>query len=217
MTSKGELVEVGQDLQPDLLWALRGAGQFFGLVTQLVIKAYPVSLLGSDEGTLWAGGFVFPLDRAKEVASVMKHLMDDGRYATSGLIMTMAPRPAWKPSIIISERYTGDPVMAEEAYKPLYDLKPIVANGSQVPIQNVSDGREAIGAKGDFKRLGIVGLRRFDIDSFLRRSKYGRSLLRNILMPLTPHSISNGTQGRSRLRPLIQQCVFMILDFTSMF
>ena len=177
VTSKGELVEVSQDLQPDLLWALRGAGQFFGLVTQLVIKAYPVSLLGSDKGTLWAGSFVFPLDRAKEVASVMKPLMDDDRYATSGLIMTMAPPPARKPSIVISARYTGDPVMAEEAYKSLYDLKPLVANGSQVPIQNISDGREAIGAKGDFKRFGIVGLRRFDIDSFLKTVEIWKELV----------------------------------------
>lgn len=177
VTAKGELLEVTQDLQPDLLWALRGAGQFFGLVTQLVIKAYPVSLLGSKNGTIWAGAFVFPLDRAKDVASVMKPLMDDSRYATSGLIMTMAPPPARKPSIVISARYTGDPAGAEEAYVPLYDLKPLVANGSQVPIQNISDGREAIGAKGDFKRFGIVGLRRFDIDSFLKTIEIWKELV----------------------------------------
>ena len=167
VTAKGELLQVDQETQPDLLWALRGAGHFFGLVTQLVIKAYPVSLLGSKDGTIWAGSFVFPLDQAKDVAIVMKDLMDDSRYATSGLIMTMAPPPARKPSIIISARYTGDPMDTEKAYKPLHDLNPVIASGSHVPIQNISDGREAIGAKGDFKRFGIVGLRRFDIDSFL--------------------------------------------------
>ena len=94
---KGELVEATQHLRPDLLWALRGAGYFFGLVTQLVIKAYPVSLLGTKGGTLWAGTSVFHLDPAKDVATVMKPLMDDSRYATSGLIITMAPPPARKP------------------------------------------------------------------------------------------------------------------------
>ena len=168
VTAKGELLEVTQDLQPDLLWALRGAGHFFGLVTQLVIKAYPFSLLGSENGTIWSASFIFPLDQAKDVATAMKPLMDDSRYATSGLIMTMAPPPTRKPSIVISARYTGDPAAAEEAYKPLYDLKPLIANGSQVLIQNISDAREAIGAKGDFKRFGIAGLRRFNIDSFLK-------------------------------------------------
>lgn len=177
VSAKGELLDVTQDLQPDLLWALRGAGHFFGIVTELVIRAYPVSLLGSEDGTIWAGGIVFPLDRAKEVGIVMKDLMDDSRYATSGLIMTMAPPPARKPSIVISARYTGDPANAEEAYKPLYELKPLVANGSQVPIQNISDGREAIGAKGDFKRFGIAGLRRFDLDSFLKTIDVWKDLI----------------------------------------
>lgn len=177
VTATGELLEVTHDQQPDLLWAIRGAGHFFGLFTQLSIKAYPVTLLGSKDGTLWAGSFVFPLDRAKDVATVMKPLMDDGRFATSGLIMTTAPPPARKPSIVISARYTGDPAGAKEAYKPLYDLNPLIANGSQVPIQNISDGREAIGAKGDFKRFGICGLRRFDIDAFLRTIEIWKSLV----------------------------------------
>ena len=168
VTANGEVVEVTDDLHSDFLWAIRGAGHFFGLVTQLVIKTYPVSLLGSDNGTFWLGSFVFPLERAEDVASVMKPLMNDGRYATSGLMMIMAPPPARRPSIVIAARYTGDPVGAQIAYKPLYELGPLIANGSQVPIQNASDGREAIGAKGDFKRFGIVGLHSFEVDRFLQ-------------------------------------------------
>lgn len=177
VTAQGELLDVTEDLQPDLLWAIRGAGHFFGLVTELVIRAYPLSLLGSDDGTIWLGNFVFPLDRAREVANVMKTLMDDDRYATAGLVMIMAPPPARKPSVIISARYIGDPSNSKEAYQPLYDLKPAVASASQVPIQNTSDGREAIGAKGDFKRFGIVGLRRFDIKSFLQSVELWKKLV----------------------------------------
>ena len=177
VTAKGELLQFSDKSHPDLLWAIRGAGQFFGLVTQLVIKAYPFSLLGSTDGTLWAGSFVFPLDRAKDVACVMKSLMDDSRYATSGLIMTMAPPPARNPSIIISARYTGDPSRVEEAYKPLHDLNPLISSGSRIPIQNISDGREAIGATGDFKRFGIVGLRQFDVDSFLKTTVVWEELI----------------------------------------
>ena len=84
--------------------------------------------------------------------------MDDSPFATSDLIMTMAPPPVRKPSIIVSARYTGDLAGAEAAYKPLHDLKSLVANGPQVQIQNISEGREVVGAKGDFKRFGMVGL-----------------------------------------------------------
>ena len=159
---------MNEETYPDLLWALRGAGQFFGLVTELVIEALPLSVLGNDKGVIWAGTFVFPLDRAKEVCTVMEDLMGNNRYGTSGLMMVMAPPPARKPSLIISTVLTGDPRDAQEAFKPLYDLQPVKASGAEVPIQNASDAVAAIGAKGDFKRFGIVGLHHFEVDLFMK-------------------------------------------------
>ncbi|ESZ99289.1 FAD/FMN-containing dehydrogenase [Sclerotinia borealis F-4128] len=168
ITAKGELYNVTSDTYPDLLYAIRGAGQFFGLITQLVIKIHPLQTLGNDEGVIWAGSFVFPLDRAREVTSVMKDLMENDRYATAGLMMIMAPPPKRLPCLVIAARYTGDPNDASAAYKVLYDLQPIIVNGAAVPIQNASDGREALGAKGGFKRFGVVGLHRFDQEAFLK-------------------------------------------------
>ncbi|PCG99792.1 FAD-binding, type 2 [Penicillium occitanis (nom. inval.)] len=168
ITASGELIEVNQTHNADLLWAIRGAGQFFGLVTELTVKAYPLSALGNDRGVIWAGSFVFPLDRAGEVAAVMKDLMDNSNYATAGLLMVMAPPPTRQPSVVVAARYTGNPQDAAAAYQPLYDLKPVAAPGGEVPIQNASDARSALGAKGDFKRFGVVGLHRFDPEAFLK-------------------------------------------------
>ena len=167
ISAKGDLLDVSEETNPDLLWALRGAGQFFGLVTQLVIEALPLSVLGNDKGVIWAGTFIFPLDRAKEVCTIMADVMDNNRYGTSGLMMVMAPPPTRKPSLVISTVLTGDPQDAQEAFKPLYDLQPVKASGAAVPIQNASDAVAAMGAKGDFKRFGIVGLYHFEVDLFL--------------------------------------------------
>ncbi|KAJ7881707.1 hypothetical protein B0H14DRAFT_3759240 [Mycena olivaceomarginata] len=156
INAKGEFIEITEETEPDLLYAIRGAGQFFGLITQLVVRAHPLSELGNAQGTIWVGSFVFPLDRAREVAAVMKVLMDDSTHATAGLMMVMAPPPARKPTLVIAARYTGNPGDASVAYKPLYDLNPLVANGGPVPIQNTSDGREVLAAKGGFKRFGVV-------------------------------------------------------------
>ncbi|QKX56260.1 uncharacterized protein TRUGW13939_03361 [Talaromyces rugulosus] len=168
ITASGEIIEISQTQNPEILWAIRGAGQFFGLVTQLTIQAYPLSALGNDRGVIWAGTFVFPLDRASEVVSVMKDLTNNSEYATAGLLMVMAPPPTRQPSIVVAARYTGKPEDAVIAYQPLYNLNPIAAPGGEVPIQNASDARSAIGAKGDFKRFGVVGLHRFDPDAFLK-------------------------------------------------
>ncbi|KAI2464397.1 hypothetical protein F4781DRAFT_425595 [Annulohypoxylon bovei var. microspora] len=127
--------------KPDLLYAIRGAGQFFGLVTQLTIKATPLSELGNDQRVIWVGAFVFPLERAKDIAPVMKKLTDDRSNATAGLMMVQAPPPARNPALGIAARYTGNPDDAERAYKPL---------------------------PWCFKRFGVVGLRRFDADGFIK-------------------------------------------------
>lgn len=175
--AKGDVVQVTEEKEPDLLWAIRGAGQFFGLVTELTIKVHPLSELGNDQGVIWVGSFVFPLERAEEVAQTMKPLMDDGSKATAGLMMTMAPPPTRKPCLVIAARFTGDPDDASNAYKPLYDLAPIVASGGPVPIQNTSDAREALAAKGDYKRFGVVGLRRFDVERFLQTVEVWKALV----------------------------------------
>lgn len=173
----GEIIEVTEEKEPELLWALRGAGQFLGLVTELDIKIHPFSELGNAQGAIWVGGFVFPLERAEDVARAMKPLMDDSTKATAGLMMIMAPPPARKPCVVIAARFTGDLDKAQNAYKPLYDLGPIVANGGPVPVQNTSDAREALAAKGDFKRFGVVGLRRFDVEKFLQVVEVWKTLV----------------------------------------
>ena len=104
-----------QERHSESLWALRVTGHFFGLVTQLVVKAYPFSPLASMNGNIWASSFVLPLDRTKEVATVMKDLVDCSRYAPSDSTRTVAPPPAWKPSVNTSASYTSNPVGAEEA------------------------------------------------------------------------------------------------------
>ncbi|KAK7753952.1 hypothetical protein SLS62_004050 [Diatrype stigma] len=175
--AKRNVVQVTEEKDPDLLWAIRGAGQFFGIITELTIKVHPLSELGNDQGVIWVGSFVFPLERAEEVAQAMKPLMDDGSKATAGLMMTMAAPPARKPCLVIAARFTGDPDDAKDTYKPLYDLAPIVASGGPVPIQNTSDAREALAAKGDYKRFGVVGLKRFDVGRFLQTVDVWKALV----------------------------------------
>lgn len=168
ITAKGDLLTASEDQNPDLLWAVRGAGQFFGLVTQLVIRVYPFSTLGNEKGLIWSSLFIFPLLRAREVTSAMKVLMDDSRYATNGMIMVMAPPPKRQPSLVVAGTYIGDLTAAKDAYKSLYDLGPIVVLGGEVPIQNANDGRAALDAKGGFKAFGTIGLQHFDEENFLK-------------------------------------------------
>lgn len=136
-------------------------------VTEEDIRATALAELGNNQGVIWAGAFIFPLDRAPEVAHSMNVIVNDSSQATAGLMMVQAAPPTRDHVLVIAARYTGNPDDAKTAYKALYDLGPLIAKGGPVPIQNASDGREALQSKGDFKKFGVVGLRHFDIDGFL--------------------------------------------------
>ncbi|KAI1168332.1 hypothetical protein F5B18DRAFT_646862 [Nemania serpens] len=132
-----------------------------------IVNATALAELGNAQGVIWAGAFVFPLDRAPEVARAMNIVANDSSWATAGLMMVQAAPPTRDQVLVIAARYTGNPDDAKTAYKALYDLAPAVVKGGPIPIQNASDGREALQSKGDFKKFGVVGLRRFDIEGFL--------------------------------------------------
>ncbi|KAL2282790.1 hypothetical protein FJTKL_10401 [Diaporthe vaccinii] len=191
---QGNLVEVTQEKEPDLLYAIRGAGQFFGLITELTIKVWPLAELGNDQGVIWSGRFVFPIDRAPEVAEAMKWIVEDGSKATAGLLMAICPPPARKPSLVVAARFIGDPDDAQAASGALHALKPLIADGGPVPIQNVSDGR----ARHWRPRAASRRSARWVCGASMSRgssppSACGSASCKTAPMPSTPPSISSGT------------------------
>ncbi|RDA89836.1 hypothetical protein CP533_6947 [Ophiocordyceps camponoti-saundersi (nom. inval.)] len=177
--ARGRLVEVTEEKKTaDLLYAIRGAGQFFGLVTELTIRIWPLSSLGNELGSLWVGRFVYPIDRAREVAVVMQDVINDSSRATAGLFMAVCPPLARKPALVVAVRVREDgDGDAESALEPLYKLEPLMMDGGAVPIQNVCDGRAALEAKGGFKMFATVGLGCFDVERFLETVEVWKRLM----------------------------------------
>ncbi|PYH88281.1 FAD binding domain-containing protein [Aspergillus ellipticus CBS 707.79] len=175
-----------------------GAGQVFGLVLELTVKAYPLRLLRKQRGLIWAGLFVFPPERAEEISLAMKPLLDDGKYDTAGAIMVQAPPPHRTPSLVISTRYIGEE-SPQIPFQALYALNPASATGEKIPVQNANDHREALCAKDGFKRFGIAGLHCFHVAAFLQTVEVWKKL-----MDECPDAISTGFrfQWQSRLIPL---------------
>lgn len=68
VTAKGELITISDDENAELLYAIKGAGQFFGIVTSLTIKVHPLSILGTLNATVWSARLVFDVSKAGEVA-----------------------------------------------------------------------------------------------------------------------------------------------------
>ena len=71
VTWDGRVVRASEDEHPELLWALRGGGGSFGVVTALELELHPV---GPD---VLGGLALFPIERAAEVLRVYRDVMHD--------------------------------------------------------------------------------------------------------------------------------------------
>ena len=97
VTADGEVVRAGEDGDPELLWALRGGGGNFGVVTAFEYRLQPL-------GELQLGRIVVPiahLRQALEAAAALAHDMPDelehvrrsARRSTRRRITSRIPRP----------------------------------------------------------------------------------------------------------------------------
>jgi hypothetical protein len=168
ITADGRIVSASAELEPDLLWAIKGAGQFFGVVLELTMKTFPLSLLGSPDGSHWVGNFVFSLDRAEEVCKALEGLMVTTKYNTAGIVMVMAPPPAFQPMLAVVPHFIGDPKEAPAAFQQLADLGPLMSSASTPPFSTYRDPMDYACAKGDFKRFNLAGIPEFKTENFLK-------------------------------------------------
>ncbi|KAL4919651.1 hypothetical protein BDW62DRAFT_216797 [Aspergillus aurantiobrunneus] len=94
----GHVVDTDDD--PELLWALRGAGAgTFGIITELRVKVYAVP-------KLYAGFLAFPLAQAGSVMGGIQRLLEDDfpdEFSGDAIAVRpdMAPMPVSEPSFVL--------------------------------------------------------------------------------------------------------------------
>ena len=163
--ANGSLVEISETENPDLLYAIRGAGQYFGGVVSLTIRTYPVSeVFGNDDGKFWSGRFVFPINRVNSVAEAMQDIVNDGNYCTGGLIMIAAPPPAFTPAVLVTAKliHPESIMVQSDVFAKLYSLEPVNAAGALLAIENNADALQPLMTPGDYKNLRLTGMPKYD-------------------------------------------------------
>lgn len=126
LTASGELLHVTDDTNPELMWALRGAGANFGVVTSFEFRLHPIRPL------MLAGLLAVPNDgkRAREVArGVRDHVEQVSEDLAVAMVTALAPPEDFvppelvgKPVLMIVVAWLGDPADAEDAVRPIRQL-----------------------------------------------------------------------------------------------
>jgi hypothetical protein len=111
VTAEGRLVQASADEDPDLFWAIRGAGANFGIVTSFKYELHPVGPI--------VGGFVlYPISQGRETLRFFHEFSATcpDEVSTVGLLLSA---PDGTPAIGIAACYTGPVAEGERILKPL--------------------------------------------------------------------------------------------------
>lgn len=151
--ASGEVVTASKSENEDLFWAIRGAGQNFGVVTKFTFQGYP------QENRVFAGPLVFPPTALAKIVEFMNkfHETNDGNQAL--LVAFSSPPPANAPVILTQMFHNGTEEEGKKIFADLFTLNPLANMSGMVPYKvlnsllNVSagfDGRKLFGG-GAFK------------------------------------------------------------------
>ncbi|HEX9697638.1 MAG TPA: FAD-binding oxidoreductase [Actinomycetota bacterium] len=135
VTADGTVVEASDAENPDLLWAMRGAGPNFGVATRLDFRAFPI---GKDMG---AGLAVYELEHARDALSA---LGEYERVAAEHLVIvaslkTIPAGPPFPPALhgrralFVGANSFGPPDQAEKEARDVAQFAP-AAFSAQVRV-----------------------------------------------------------------------------------
>src|SRR5688500_13851005 len=130
LTADGERVRASATENPELLWALRGGGGNFGVVTALEMTLHPV---GPE---VLAGIVLYPQARAAELLRAFRDVMRDApdELSLAYVALTVPEDPdfdaAWhgRPAVAVAGMWAGEPGDGEAALAGLRGLGDPIAD-----------------------------------------------------------------------------------------
>lgn len=139
--ANGDIVTASKTSNPDLFWALLGAGQNFGVTTEFVLQGYP-------QQDVYIGSLLYA-PTPDNIRSVVEHVNDlfdstkTGRAAIQGKGMALLglvkpPEAGGNTLLLIVVSFNGTEAEAKQHLEPLLALKPIVNTLSAAPYPNIN-------------------------------------------------------------------------------
>ena len=131
----GSFVHASENEHEDLFWALRGGGGNFGVVTAFTFRLSPVpAIVGGP--TIWT------LDRAEEVLRWYREFLPNAPEDLDGwfAFLTVPPVDPFPKELQLQKVcavvwcYTGSPEGADEAFKPVRELRPDLDGLMTMPV-----------------------------------------------------------------------------------
>lgn len=185
VTGDGELVEVSQNTNPDLFWAIRGAGANFGIITSATYKVHPLP----NAGNIFTVDFTFPANLSSKFFKAVESMHGKLPPELAGnafIAWNATTNQVYFPRCTIYKSFTvltssqtqtvanwmylGSEEQARKVLAPIYDVGGY-NSGKVVPwnklINSTSDGLVArICEPGGIHDIYSLNLRNYDAATY---------------------------------------------------
>ncbi|HYI35024.1 MAG TPA: FAD-binding oxidoreductase [Thermoleophilaceae bacterium] len=131
VTAEGELVRADAAQNPELLWALKGGGGNFGVVTAMEFRLYPIA------SELLAGFVVHPASRRADLLRLAREVMADAPEQLGIGLLSIAAAPELegipeelqgRPAVLLGGMFDGSVAEGEQALAALRSYGPPAAD-----------------------------------------------------------------------------------------
>jgi FAD/FMN-containing dehydrogenase len=164
VTADGRVLRADHRSHPDLLWALRGGGGNFGVVTSFEFRLHPV---GPE---VWVAAVMYPVDQAASILTFYREFMAEAPDELMSLAIfwtTPGEEPVpeaarRQPTLVLAGCYAGTLDEGERAIQPLREAgTPLVDLSDRYPftaVQQLFDAEYPDGRRYYWKSLYLRSL-----------------------------------------------------------
>ncbi|KAK2759882.1 hypothetical protein FQN54_002616 [Arachnomyces sp. PD_36] len=197
VTPAGKLITVTPKSDPELWFALRGAGPNFGVVTSATMRSYPVDKSGLNA---WLGTLTFSEEKLEDLVQAIDSLTLEPEMVINLVFTASGSTDDFSISIIALLFYYGTDAAAKESFSSIYELGPETEESSIQPYDHWNDPQDGGCARGQRKQRFGAGLTRMvpatwrtlydEYKAFLQETRATKSSLIMNATPWPPKSES---------------------------
>jgi len=132
VTADGSILTVNASTNPDLFWAIRGAGCNFGCVTEFVLQLHDQSPL------VFAGPLVYPPPMLPAVINALEDWEAVASEKESAVMAITNRGPTGVPVIAVIVFYNGSEEVGRQKFAKLIELGPVVNATGMMPYEVVN-------------------------------------------------------------------------------
>lgn len=149
VVADGRILTTSAEENPELFWAIRGAGHNFGVVTEFTFQAFEQS----DD--VYAGLLAFTPDKLEQVIEFANHLVgDDTADGRSAIYCFLAVPPGgYEPTVVCVVMSNTSEEEGKKRFANLLALEPVMNTVAMIPYQRVNALLNDVAVHGDRKSM----------------------------------------------------------------